>query len=265
MKEKPQKMIGPPLTVHIATVGVSALQNATRELGRGPSEEEVLSFVQRDPRRASAELNTLLPIMEENREKQHRVYLLHSDTGEGRLCASVLKRYLSGLGMRLHAETVEIKDLGTPETFTRGLANLLEQVVRLIRNHYSEGDRVFVHASGGFKPETAMAFLAANLPGSGAPVFYVHESFRSVIRLPALPIWPRRREKFVRFMTHMRRKLDAPCLQLEKMFTRETVEEAKRLGWVQQDGDYIRLTPMGLLLWEKFEKLGLYGRRSLSD
>jgi putative CRISPR-associated protein (TIGR02619 family) len=265
MKEKSQRTIGPPFVVHIVTVGVSTLQNARRELGREPSEEDLLSLVQKDPRKASAELNTLLPIIEEKSVDQHRVYLLHSDTAEGRFCASVLKQFLSGLGLRLHVESVEIKDLGNSETFTKGLANLLEQVVRLIRNHYAEGDRVFIHASGGFKPETAMAILAANLPGSGAPVFYVHESFRKVIRLPALPIWPRRRERFIRFMEHMCRVREVPSPQLERMFMKETVEEAKRLGWVEQDGDRIRLTPMGLLLWERFEKLRLYGRRSLSD
>ena len=254
----------PPMFVHIVTVGTSLLNNAKRTMGKEPSEQDLLSFVQKeeDPRKASAELNTLLPLLEERREDQHWVYLLHSDTKEGRLCASVLKQFLTGLELRLFSKCVEIKCLGDPKTFKRGLANLLEEIVKLIRNHYASNDRVFVHATGGFKPETAVAFLAANLPGSGAPVFYVHESFREVIRLPALPIWPRRKEKFLRFMEHMCRTRKASLLQLERIFRREIVEEAKRLGWVEQEEDTIKLTPMGLLLWERFERLGLYLRKT---
>jgi putative CRISPR-associated protein (TIGR02619 family) len=247
--------------VHLVTVGVSLLLNARKELGKGElSEEELLSFVQnqKDSRRASAELNTLISVIEQKKGEQHIVYLLHSDTKEGRLCASVLERYLSGLGLRLHAEVVEIKDLGNPQAFTKGLANLLERMVGLIRGHYSTNDRVFIHASGGFKPETAMALMAANLPGSGAPVFYVHESFKEVVRLPAVPVWPRRRVRFIHLMDHMCRRREAPASQLEERFRRETVEEAEKLGWIEREGDRFRVTPMGLLLWERFERLPLY-------
>ncbi len=50
---------------------------------------------------------------------------------------------------------------------------------------------MFVHATGG-RPETAIAILAANSPGMGAPVFYVHERFRKVIRIPAVTVRFRR-------------------------------------------------------------------------
>ena len=258
---KPLKT-GPPMFVHIATVGVSLLQNARRELKKEkPSEDELVSFIGKDPRRASAELNTIFPLLEENKQHQHRVYLLHSDTEEGRLCAGALEQFISGLGLRAHACCVEVKELGSPENFTRGLANLLEQVVNLIRRHYAEGDRVFVHASGGFKPETTMAFLAANLPTTGAPVFYVHESFREMIRLPALPVWPRKRRKFVELMNRMCQAREIYPEALQRMFGREVIEEAKRLGWIVEEGNRLKITPMGLLLWQRFERLGLYGSK----
>ncbi len=253
---------GPPMFVHIATVGISLLQNARRELKKErPSEEELLSFIGKDPRKASAELNTIYPLLQENRQHQHRVYLLHSDTEECRLCAKVLRQFIQGLDLRVHARCKEVKELGDPQKFTKGLANLLEQIVGLIRTHYAQEDRVFVHASGGFKPETVMAFLAANLPTTGAPVFYVHESFRETIRLPALPIWPRRKRKFLDLMHHMCQVKEIYRPALQRMFEKGVIEEAKRLGWIVEEDNEFRVTPMGLLLWQRFERLGLYRSR----
>jgi len=174
------------------------------------------------------------------------------------LCAEAIKQFILALGLRAHACCIEVKELGSSENFTRGLANLLEHVVNLIRQHYAEGDRVFVHASGGFKPETTMAFLAANLPTTGAPVFYVHESFREVIRLPALPIRPRKRRKFVELMDHMCQTREIHPEALQRMFRKELIDEVKRLGWIVEENNRLKITPMGLLLWQKFERLGLY-------
>jgi len=241
--------------VHIVTVGTSILINARRKLGKEPTEEELLSFVREEPRKASAELNTILPLLENRRDKQHVVYLLHSDTSEARVCAHTLKKFLSGLGLRLNAELVEIKGLGSVNTFHEGLGELFEQATKLIMGHYASGDRVFVHATGGFKPESTMVFLAANFPRSGAPVFYIHESFREVLRLPAFPFWPRRKQKFEKLMDHMCRVKEASWLQLEKLSMQKAAEEAIRLGWLEEEEEKVKLTKMGHLLWERFERL----------
>ncbi|MEM0359008.1 MAG: putative CRISPR-associated protein [Candidatus Hadarchaeales archaeon] len=247
------------INAHIVTTGTSTLTNARKEMGKEPTEEELLSFVKRDPRRASAELNTLLPLLEERKDMQHYVYLLHSDTEEGRLCARVLQSFLSQLKLRICAKSVEIAGLGDPKKFRNGLANLLEKVVRLIKSHYLQKDMVYVHATGGFKPETAIALLASNLPGVGAPVLYIHESFREVVRLPAMPVWLRGKEKFRKLMDRMCRSRKVHQLQLEREFMKETVSEAERLGWIERRGDELEITPMGHLLWERFVHLGLYG------
>ncbi|MEM1875156.1 MAG: putative CRISPR-associated protein [Candidatus Hadarchaeales archaeon] len=247
------------INAHIVTTGTSLLANVRREIGKEPSEGELLSFVKRDPRKASAELNTLLPLLEEKKDKQHYVYLLHSDTEEGRLCAKILQSFLSQLKLRIYVESVEISGLGDPKNFRHGLAKLFEKVVELIRAHYLQNDTVYVHATGGFKPETAIALLASNLPGIGAPVLYIHESFREVVRLPAMPVRLRRKEKFQRLMNHMCRNMKAHLLQLEREFPKDVISEAERLGWIERKRDELEITPMGLLLWKTFMRLGLYG------
>ncbi|MEM2480888.1 MAG: putative CRISPR-associated protein [Candidatus Hadarchaeales archaeon] len=248
------------LFAHIVTVGTSLLLNAKKKYPE-PSDEQLLEFVKSDPKAASAELNTILPQLEAMKDKQHRVYLLHSDTEEGRRCASILKSFLEGLGLRLSAEVREVPKLGEEKEFKKGLANLLEGVVEIIRGHYPE-DRVFIYATGGFKPETAIAFLAGNLPGLGAPVFYIHEKFREVVRLPALPLSFRRKQKFFSLMEHFCRNIKVPELQLRERFRPEVVSEAERLGWIEKVGEDYEITPMGLLLWQKFESLGLIKTKS---
>jgi len=45
---------------------------------------------------------------------------------------------------------------------------------------------VRICATGGFKPEVALASVLGFI--AKAPVYYIHESFRQEIHLPALPI-----------------------------------------------------------------------------
>lgn len=263
---------------HIILVGASIALNARREgiisldlpelevaLREGAESREgllpqLLDFVSRDPKSASAELNTCLDLMFEGywRGRQQWVYLLSSDTEVGRLCASVLQEYLRSLSSKefnqrmMVYKPIEVEQLGSPDKFGDGLGNLFRIVVGYIRSHKRMGDVVFVHATGGFKPETAIAILAANSPGAGAPVFYVHEHFRKVVRIPAMPVKFRRWERFARLMDNLLAFGPASRLALEESFGREATNEAIRLGWADEKEGYVHLTEMGKLLWKYF-------------
>ena len=228
---------------------------------------KLLDFVSKDPKRASAELNTCLDLLEEGRGRQQYVYLLHSDTEVGKLCAGILRDYLVKISRESYGRKIavrapiQIKRLGDQERFGEGLANLFERVVMITKRHKEEGDVVFIHATGGFKPETAVAVMAANLPVVGAPVFYLHEHFKKIVRLPAMPVMLRRWGPFERFMNLLCERKEILFEQLPLLkFERETVDEAIRLGWAEEVENKVRLSPMGELFWKKLRKF-IFKRR----
>lgn len=262
-----------PRWAHIITVGASLANNCLRELNWNSEElkkklsekpEEVkqtfLEKVKADPKGKSAELNTCLDLLEEGhwRGRTQKVYLFHSDTPEGELCASVLAEYLNSISKdkfsgRLTVETVRIEKLGDQERFSEGLANLLDCFLKTIKSEKEKGATVLVHATGGYKPETAIAVLASNLPGMGAPVFYIHEGFRKRVRIPAFPVRPRQIRTFATFMDEMCRVKEM-SLERAKKFRR--FQEAERMGWVETDEERerVRVTEMGGLIWEKLRR-----------
>lgn len=262
---------------HIILVGASIVQNAYRNgiIERGiPGLEEILkeglkekerllnkliSFVSRDPKGASAEINTCLDLLLDGyeRRKQQWVYLLSSDTEVGRLCARVLREYFTSLsrerlnGQMAVYDPIEVDGLGDPERFGDGLANLYSIIINHIKYHKRLGNIVFIHATGGFKPETAIALLAANSPRGGAPVFYIHEHFQRVIRIPAIPVKFRGRKGFEGLMSALVSMGKTRKQPLKESFGEDTVEEAIRLGWIDEEREYLRPTKMGKLLWKR--------------
>ena len=268
---------------HIILVGASIVANARREgvteytipeleealaarrISRGQLKSKLLRFIEGNPKAASAELNTCLDLLVDGygRGRQQWAYLVSSDTEVGRLCAETLRDYLEEFstqkleGRLAPQKPVEAMGLGSPERFGDGLANLYEIIVTLTRRHREQGDAVFVHATGGFKPETAIAVLAANSPSTGAPIFYVHEHFKEVVRIPAMPVKFREWERFGRLMNHLLTVGAIKRTALEKMFDRELIEHSLRLGWLDEKDQDIRLTPMGRTLWKRIQRTSL--------
>jgi len=135
-----------------------------------------------DHERASAETNTLLAL---DLDEGDHLELLHSATPDGRFCAEVLgELYKANLRC---VRVREIRELGYgAEVFTRGLKGLVDLAVASVRKARSQGLEPVFCATGGFKAE--MAFL--NLLGAllHVEVVYIHEQFRSLVRLPRLPL-----------------------------------------------------------------------------
>jgi putative CRISPR-associated protein (TIGR02619 family) len=274
--------------VHLITVGASMAQNALkreipflvdagitglRGLERGLHDgvidfdellEELFTLLCEAPKSMSAELNTSLDLLRSGFELRvnQLVYLFHTDTWIGRVCGETLFRFFEEVsrkdfdGLVACQRPIEVEGLGSHERFREGLANLLEMIADHIGGHKRAGDVVFVHATGGFKPESAMALLAANLPGLGAPVFYIHEHFREVVRIPAIPLSPRLLGVFEGLMSRVLQLPRVHRAQLDEEFGRDLVEEAIRLGWLDERGEYVVATAMGRLLWRRLLRLG---------
>lgn len=60
--------------------------------------------------------------------------------------------------------------------------NLATEMSRVIISH----TRVKICATGGYKPESAVASILGFI--SGSPVYYIHTTFNQVVHLPSLPL-----------------------------------------------------------------------------
>jgi len=194
------------------TVGTSILANAAREgivpeawsrlapddprqeeAERGPV-ERLVEFAVADPERCCAELNTVAKVAKRWPPlfRRARAALYASDTGAGRLAARALEgafcRAVAKLGVAVEECTAEVKVVpGLGRDFSRSLGELARAVARDVKCAKARGMNPYVVATGGYKPESTFAVVAAYLAGA-LDVFYIHESFRDVVSLGLLPI-----------------------------------------------------------------------------
>ncbi len=160
--------------------------------------QALMSYIrERGGRDASAEVNTIELLMYEHRilaSDVDGIFLYHSDTGTGMLCARIIEEYLKSKGLKV--ERVEVKGFSSAKTleqFQEGIVDLMSKVVNIIKRRKEErkkGDglgKVYVLATAGFKPESTAAVIAALLAGADG-IYYVYEGTRDLVSIPPLPI-----------------------------------------------------------------------------
>ncbi len=181
-------------------------EKAIEELDTDELLEALLEHLRSDPTRASAELNTLLR-MKKKAEKEglhvEDVALIPTKTENCRLCTEAIRRYLiEEEGIKAWTTDFVEASVNDPNRFWEGLNQL---IARLETAGVTEPHReVWVAASAGFKPETAVLTLVASL--FGKPVFYVHEVMRELVEIP--PIAPAVTDpKFVLGLLELEEKL----------------------------------------------------------
>jgi len=177
----------------ITTVGTSLLTNRDDRPWAGwrfgsalPEPDDVRRWlITAAPERASAEIHTWSKLEILTEPKGEKVLLVHSHTPDGRYCAERLKEYAQR--KRLPVESREVSQLSysDAETFHRGLRQLVRVLAEAVRSGRAAGE-VAIAATGGFKAEIAIANLVGAL--LGAPVYYIYEQFKQLIKLEPLPI-----------------------------------------------------------------------------
>ena len=112
------------------------------------------------------------------------VFVLYaSDTIAGQLAAETLGGYLEGIGCQARVEVVK----GLGHRLWEGVAELARRIICHTDCLAAQGCRVYVNPTGGFKPESAAAVLAAGLAGATA-AYYVHEAMREPVFIPFPPL-----------------------------------------------------------------------------
>lgn len=143
---------------------------------------------------ASAEVNTITLLMEEYKilpSDVENIFLYHSDTGTGTLCAKIIEEHLKSKGLNVQLVQVNgFSSAKTLEQFQEGMMDLMSKIVRIVKrrkHHSSKDSKVYVLATAGFKPESTAAVIAALLAGADG-IYYVYESTRELVMIPPIPL-----------------------------------------------------------------------------
>lgn len=200
---------------HIISSGVSILTNAQRD-GIFPKEikigdedfwREILNepneinklkdFLEKDPHKGSAELNTFLRVTEGKDLKNIEVYLFGTKTSSNELCRVVLEHFFKKKGVRLYTP-IEISGYFWEaqydsnyaiDEFKKGVSELLDRLIALGRKKKEEGYKVFFNPTGGLKAHVIVTALAAFL--IDADVYYMNEEFNDIVFMPHLFYLPK--------------------------------------------------------------------------
>ncbi|GMV36341.1 MAG: hypothetical protein AMXMBFR61_08490 [Fimbriimonadales bacterium] len=247
----------------IVTVGTSLLTNRNNPWADRKKDDPLPNTAdasawlrdRADTAAASAETNTLRML---GLEVGDAIAFLYSATPEGRWCAEVLEKHYRDRGFATEAHEVSGLNYKTGDVTDRGLRALVHLIFDLHRRANECGSEVFFCATGGFKAETAYMYLAATL--LGCRVCYIHEFYRDLVWLPALPA-----------------KLDLSIVRdNEGFFSKASDVVPSRIiqgeGWLQRSpelrtlveeaDDILQLNAAGMLLWELYR--GAEGANAVS-
>ena len=189
---------------------------------------------------ASAEVNTINLLINECRlvrDEIENVFLYHSDTGSGYLCAKVIEEYLKEDKGLKNVQRIEIKGFSSGRTlneFEEGMMELMSKVVKHVmnrkKNTKDKEDKVYVLATAGFKPETTAAVIAALLAGADG-IYYVYEANRELVRIPAIPIALRNDVKDEIMRIFNKKDYSVPMdVLLERGMGKEIIDRLEEIG-----------------------------------
>jgi putative CRISPR-associated protein (TIGR02619 family) len=172
------------MTIILTTVGTSLMTNAKRKNPDINNSAEYLTCYLRDtkPEDASAETNSLSRLM----QRDDSVVFIHSQTEEGKQCATVLEKHYRSLGY--HSSSIEVSGLNYKEKQFKmqGMRSLVDVLIGQIKKAREENRMVSINATGGFKAETAYATMVGLI--FKVPVYYIHEMFKEVVEIPRIPL-----------------------------------------------------------------------------
>ncbi len=141
-------------------------------------------------RRASAELNHLVPVLaQQPPDRNDIIHLLASQTPDGVLAARVLKDFCEAhFARRVEVHIVEGLQVEDGELFRRkGLSNLIYYVFEALRNAPAGTFTRIINPTGGFKGVVPYLTLIGMLERD-IEISYIYEHSRDLIRLAGIPL-----------------------------------------------------------------------------
>lgn len=215
--------------------------------------EDLTKFVVDKKNKSCAEANGILGIFNSfgHRYEDIEIVMFYTNTCNTILVFEVIKRGFEQLGFR-NITGIEVKSIANVDDFDKGLIEILDKIVTLIKNKKDKGYRVYVNATPGFKSETAFLTIASILIGVDA-VIYIHESFDTPIILPHIPIKPDLKE----LETLIKNTDNEGKIHIHEFLSihnNKKLSEYREKGLIKIEGEYIRIRPWIKNLIQLIEK-----------
>jgi putative CRISPR-associated protein (TIGR02619 family) len=138
-----------------------------------------------------AEINSITSLIKKDyMDRNEELYLLVSDTDEGKEIGNVLKNYYESSANFYRFQRVLIKiidglkDEDIKSFRNKGLKNLVKEIAKTVRNRGSKN--IIINATGGYKAQISFAGLIGQ--ALEIPVMYMFERFDEIIELPPQPL-----------------------------------------------------------------------------
>jgi putative CRISPR-associated protein (TIGR02619 family) len=150
---------------------------------------KALAKLSGDARICGAEINSINDAIKHDKVSLTHLYLMVSDTEEGKKVGKILETYFieRGIDGLQNVEVKAIEDLqdADPKKFkTKGLRNLVRELGRIVRQY--DASSLVIDATGGYKAQIAIAVVFGQ--ALQIPVLYRHERFSEIIDFPPMPI-----------------------------------------------------------------------------
>jgi putative CRISPR-associated protein (TIGR02619 family) len=235
----------------LTTVGVSLRGNAARALVK-PVDDLTVSDLREHLRRseptdACAETNSLARLDTAGAE----IVLIHTNTPECQMCAEALIEHIDKTGEARAVRPREVELVGGEAHIVReGLRNFTNALGDEIEGARRERQEPIVVATGGFKVEIAYTTVVTML--YRIPCYYIHESARDLVKLPALPIeWDHNliftNRPFFEWIAEDLRPLADVEVRLRSVYDDEAVR-----GLLEFEEGLGRLSVAGQMLWDMY-------------
>ncbi|MCP2520133.1 putative CRISPR-associated protein [SCandidatus Aminicenantes bacterium Aminicenantia_JdfR_composite] len=138
-----------------------------------------------------AEINSITSLLKKGyMDRNEELYLLVSDTDEGREVGNILKSYYESTSnfykfQRVLIKIIEgLKDEDIKTFKNKGLKNLVKEIASIVRSRGS--NNIIINATGGYKAQISFAGLIGQ--ALEIPVMYMFERFDEIIELPPQPL-----------------------------------------------------------------------------
>ncbi len=187
--------------VLICTVGTSLkgnVSNSKESAIRDPflqcnAKGTALALASRPPdeRLLGAEINSITSILDKTiLNRRDFLYLLVSETEDGKFIGEVLKQYYSRSQNQSRFDRAQVRvvegltDASAQRFRTEGLRNLVKEIAEVVKRHGA--NNILINATGGYKAQISFAGMIGQ--ALEIPVCYLFERFSEVIELPPQPI-----------------------------------------------------------------------------
>lgn len=243
----------------ISTTGTSIGLNVRRDIfpktfneenRRSIKEEITKSIYNKECNVISAETKSLHKI---GIDDSTHIAFIHTDTDDGELCAQVLNEWCTS-HWGCHVSLFRVKGLQVKdaEVFARvGIKEYLRICIDLIEKYCFSHD-VILNPTGGFKGIVPYTTLVGMI--FSRPIYYIFEWSDALIRLPSIPI-SYDEELMDRCAQRLKQIEDETAIEADAFWQGiDFHERGKFLSLIEEENGDVTLSPVGMLLWERYKK-----------